>query len=121
MTICERMFEILENSSGKTAAGLCRELGIGTSVTTGWKQRNTDPPAKYLTRICEYLDVSIEYLLTGDVRVNTPHINEETFSADEIRLIRKYRILDEDGQDAVRGVILQEQRRVESVRGMDAS
>ena len=121
MTICERMFETLENSSGKTAAGLCRELGIGTSVTTGWKQRNTDPPAKYLTRICEYLDISIEYLLTGDVRLDTPHINEETFTADEIRLIRKYRILDEDGQDAVRGVILQEQRRVESARGMDAS
>ena len=117
MTISERMFDLLENSSGKSAAGLCRELGISTSVTTGWKKRNTDPPAKYLARICEYLGVSVNFLLTGEQDQD----QHEPLSTDEIRLIRKYRLLDDDGKDAVRGVILQEQRRVESDRGSGTS
>ena len=117
MTISERLFDLLENSSDKSAAGLCRELGINTSITTGWKKRNTDPPAKYLTRICEYLGISVVFLLTGEHDQNQP----ESFSQDEIRLIHKYRILDDDGKDAVRGVLLQEQRRVESDRGSGTS
>ena len=121
MTICERLFQILESSSDKSAAGLCRELGIGTSVTTGWKKRNTDPPAKYLAQICEYIGVDIEFLLTGEHSDKAMMESGTEFSADEIRLIGKYRQLDEDGKDAVRGVLLQEQRRVESEKGLAVS
>ena len=64
MTICERLFATLDEK-GLKAAGLCRTLGIGTNITTGWKQRNTDPPAKFIAPICEYLGCSLEYLLTG--------------------------------------------------------
>lgn len=64
MTICERLFEELDRR-GLTAYGLCRHLGVATSVTTGWKQRGTDPPAKYVVRICEFLGCSISYFLTG--------------------------------------------------------
>lgn len=64
MTICERVFATLD-AKGKLAADLCKVLGIGTSQTTSWKKRNTDPPAKYLVQISDFLDVSLEYLLTG--------------------------------------------------------
>lgn len=64
MTICERLFAELDNR-GLTAYGLCRHLGVATSVTTGWKQRGTDPPAKYVVRICEFLGCSVNYFLTG--------------------------------------------------------
>lgn len=65
MTICERMFAIIDSSESKSAAGLSKALGVGTSQTTNWKQRNSDPPAKMIYKICEYLEVSVEYLLTG--------------------------------------------------------
>jgi len=64
MTICERVFFTLDKE-GKMAADLCRVLGVGTAQTTSWKRRNTDPPAKYIPAICNFLGVSLEYILTG--------------------------------------------------------
>lgn len=71
MTICERMFQALD-AGGLSAYGLCQAIGIGTSTATNWKQRNTDPPAKYIVPICEYLGCSIEYLLTGQEAKKEP-------------------------------------------------
>lgn len=119
MTICERMFQTIAESPTKNAAGLCKKLGIGTSVTSGWKQRNADPPAKYIAQICEYLEVSIEFLLTGnETEDDKSRRMEASMSEDERRLLSKFRTLDSDGKDAVRGVLLQEQRRVEAEKGM---
>lgn len=64
MTICERLFNELEER-GLTAYALCKHLGVNTNITTSWKQRGTDPPAKYIAQICEFLGCSAEYLLTG--------------------------------------------------------
>lgn len=114
MTISERLFDIIDSKKGKSAAGLCKYLSLNTSVTTNWKQRNTDPPAKYIIPICEYLDVSVIYLLTGVEQSTDLYSNT---SQDEDRILQKYRTLDEDGKDAVRGVLLAEQRRVESEKG----
>ena len=65
MTICERMFDILDKK-GLSANGLCKAIGVETGQTSNWKRRGTDPPAKYIANICKYLDVPIEYLLTGE-------------------------------------------------------
>ena len=73
MTISERLFSELDRKH-LTAYGLCQELGINTTTTTNWKQRGTDPPAKYITGICEYLGCSLEYLLTG---LDAPRIEEK--------------------------------------------
>ena len=64
MTISERLFSELERRN-LTAYALCQTLGINTTTTTNWKQRGTDPPAKFLIPICEFLGCSLEYLLTG--------------------------------------------------------
>ena len=71
MTICERLFLTLDQK-GLRAASLCKYLGITTSITTGWKQRGTDPPAKYIAQICEFLGCSPEYLLTGQEAKKEP-------------------------------------------------
>lgn len=71
MTICERMFDELDRK-GLTAYALCKHLGVKTNTTTSWKQRGTDPPAKYITQICEFLGCSLEYLLTGQETEKAP-------------------------------------------------
>ena len=41
-------------------------MGINNSTMANWQSRNTDPPSKYIIPICEFLDVSPYYLLTGE-------------------------------------------------------
>lgn len=55
---------------------LCRYLGINTSTMTNWKQRGTDPPAKYIAPICEFLGVDCELLLTGEKK-SFPYVSSE--------------------------------------------
>lgn len=62
MTINEKIFtEIKEKSLKK--ADLARLLQVNTSVIATWEKRRTNPPAEYLVRICEFLNISIYELL----------------------------------------------------------
>lgn len=80
---------------------LCRYLGINTSTMTNWKNRGTDPPAKYITPICEFLDVDCEFLLTGK------HITEKKtqISADDIEWLSLIHQLPKEAQIEFRGEI----------------
>lgn len=112
MTISERMFSLIDARSDKSAAGLCKILGVGTAQTTSWRQRNADPPAKYLAQICKYLEVSIAFLVTG-----AEDNSAQSFADDEIQLIEKYRKLDEDGKEEVRHTLRVESRRLAAEKG----
>ena len=109
MTICERMFMLIDNTPGKTASGLCKRLGLKTNATTTWKTRGTDPPAKYLVCICEYLGVPVEQLLTGEIKQS-----DGSFTLDEREknLIEHFRALDLDGKASVEHKAVEEHRRV---------
>ena len=62
MTINEKIFtEIREKSLKK--ADLARLLQVNTSVIATWEKRGTNPPAEYLVRICEFLNITIYELL----------------------------------------------------------
>ena len=113
MTISERVFSLITSQQGKSAAGLCKALGLNASVTTNWKQRNTDPPAKYIIPICEYLEVSTHFLLTGTESQDAPCQP----AADEALLLQRYRALDEDGKELVRATALQQLQRVSAEQG----
>ncbi len=113
MTICERLFQTMSDRN-KRPADLCKILGIGTGVTTGWKKRNTDPPAKYLVQICEFLDVSLEYLLTGcDTSLA---VNKE-----EQELISMYRSLSPTKQEFIYDSIKAAYNRVQNERSEKSS
>lgn len=73
MEIIERIYQLL-NEKDKRAYELCEKLSIRTSTMSTWKARTSDPPAKYMKPIADFLDVSLDYLLTGQeapVRKNT--------------------------------------------------
>lgn len=84
MKIIERIFDVMDKKHLKIIE-LADFLSINSSVVSTWKKRNTNPPSEYIIRICEFLDVSIEYLLTGKESSNNLTTDEEYI----LRLYRK--------------------------------
>jgi transcriptional regulator with XRE-family HTH domain len=75
MNIIERITQIMDDKS-LNQSDLCKALSIKDSTFSTWKARGTDPPAKYLLRICEFLNVSVDYLLgRTDEQNSTQQIN----------------------------------------------
>lgn len=101
MSVINRIHALLE-SQGKKASDLCVLLGIGTSTMSTWKKRETDPPLKYVPQICEFLNVSMEYLLTGDEKNTVAQIgNSADLSTDEADLLSYFRVLSRRNQRAI--------------------
>ena len=70
---------------------MCDRLGIRTSTMSTWKTRNSDPPAKYIKPIADFLGVSVHYLLTGE---EAPA--RKLTTAEEDELLGLYRALPEN-------------------------
>lgn len=86
MSIIDNVLFYLEENCLKQS-DLCNHIGINTSTMTNWKNRKTDPPAKYIIPICEFLGVSPYVLLTGKEK-NSP---AEQLTADEQELLTMYK------------------------------
>ena len=96
MTICERIFELIEEKNLK-AADLAKILNIKQSVLTNWKKRNTNPPIEYALVICEFLGVSIQYLITGK--------DGTELTLEEQKLLEAYRSAAPAMQEAARKIL----------------
>lgn len=64
MTIGERIAQLLKDQ-GKMAKDLAAYLGISASSVTGWIH-GSYPSSQYIIKISEFLDVSAEFLLSGN-------------------------------------------------------
>lgn len=65
MAFWERLKTILK-SIGKTQIDLCNDLGYPLQTFKNKKVRKTFPSIEELFNIAEYLNVSVEYLVTGE-------------------------------------------------------
>ena len=77
---------------------LANPLGISKSVVSTWKSRGPNPPIEYVERICELLDVNIEYFITGKEENNI-------YTEAEKKMIKNYRKLSEKKKGMVEGYI----------------
>lgn len=64
MRIGERVFYLLKQQN-LTQTQLANSLNTATSTINGWKNNNRNPSSEYIIPICEFFNVSTEYLLTG--------------------------------------------------------
>ena len=80
--IIQRIVALLSEKKLKKA-DLCKYLGVNTSTMANWQTRNTDPPSKYIIPICEFLEISPYYLLTG----SEPDIITSTISTSDQELL----------------------------------
>lgn len=101
MSIGERVHTLLEEK-GKRQKELADFLGTRASTVNGWKQGNKTPSSELLLPICEFLDISIEYLLTGEERNTVKQIsNNNDLSTDETDLLTYFRELSRSNQRAI--------------------
>lgn len=62
------MYEIFEriiNEKGITPYRVAKATGIGTATLSSWKKGTYTPKQDKLQKIADFLDVSIEFLMTG--------------------------------------------------------
>lgn len=90
MDIINRILDILA-AKGLKQADLCNYIGIKYNVFTTWKTRGTEPPTKFLIQICDFLDVTPYYLLTGKEK-------SSSLPEDELELLTYYKELPEREQ-----------------------
>lgn len=104
MFIINNLLSLLEKK-GLKQADLCEAIGISSSTMTNWKNRGTDPPAKYIIPICEFLDITPYLLLT-----NKENSSMNKLDVDENELIHIYKELSDISKAKVkeRAIVLLE-------------
>lgn len=77
MNLSTFIFSTMDSKSLKIA-DLAKLLNLPHGSVSSWKQRNTDPPAKYISQIALFLDMSVEELLahTSSEEPNNDIFNE---------------------------------------------
>lgn len=74
VTINERLFQLLTNQR-RLQTELAKFIGLSQQNIATWKQRGSDPPAKYIFNIAEFFNVSVEWLLTGEEQPHNSFVN----------------------------------------------
>lgn len=92
MTVSERIFAIMEDKKLKQK-DLAEYTGISSSAVSDWRKKGTNPSVDKIIKICEFLNVSSHYLLTG----------EDTDNFVDKKVLSAFHQLNEDNQDIIIG------------------
>ena len=96
-------------------------LHIGKNQKKYWADKGIAPDMETLLKLSEYFGVSPDYLRGTDElkqsSLATLDSQTLTLSAEEVRLILKYRALDKEGRTMVESTLIQETRRMDTEKG----
>lgn len=76
-------------------ADIAKAIGKGTSQITNWKIRGSDPPIEHIPTIAKLLDVSIEWLITGN---ESP---PKQITEDKQKLLDYYEKCNQEGKNRI--------------------
>ena len=99
-TMLERM-EHLADQEGIKLKQLAVKLGLSNSSFSDWKRGKASPSLNAVTKIAEYFDVSIDYLVYGVE--NSSDAQLEFSSLEDRELLKKYHELPPDLQGKLLG------------------
>jgi len=91
MFFVQRIDEILERNTKKRAE-LLRDLNLPRNSITNWSNRGNVPAGDICIKIADYLNVSVEWLVTG---------REGEVSNEEKKLLAQWKLLTADQKDTV--------------------
>lgn len=100
-------------------------LHIGKNQKKYWADKGIAPDMETLLKLSEYFGVSPDYLRGTDElkqsSIATLDSQTLTLSAEEVRLVLKYRALDKEGRTMVESTLIQETRRMDTEKGETVS
>lgn len=111
----ERLTEALEDKH-LTRADLSRLLNIPTSTLQNWKNGKTMPAADTALKIAQYLDVSLEYLITGKEKET-----EKKIKKSDLDFLDSFKKLPEPDREEIKAILkmkLQRYEREEKKEGL---
>ena len=92
---------------GINKSTLSKESGIPYTTIDGWyKKGYNNVGLATLRKLCKYFNVSLDYLME----------QETSLSANEQKLVDKYRLLDSHGKEVVKNLLEAECRRIEELK-----
>lgn len=100
------MYEIFSKmlqQYGVTAYKVSKETGVSQSTLSDWKRGVSSPKQDKLQKIADYFNVSLEYLMTGEVKEGGEkyYLNDETAQiAQKLFENSDLRVLFDAAQDA---------------------
>lgn len=81
------IFEKLCKDRGITPYRFCKDTGINSSTISTWKSKGSECSPKTAKAICEYFDISMDFLMTGVISEHNS--KSEILSAKDERDIAK--------------------------------
>ena len=78
------VYQRLLDEKGLKNADVARATGISNMTLSDWKRGKSVPKADKMQKIAEFLNVSVDYLMTGEEK------EVPTFSKEHIELISAY-------------------------------
>lgn len=120
----ERLKKLCDERGLALTNVVVNELHMSRGNLSRWKNGNV-PKGDTLSTLAEYFGVSTDYLLgTAELKKDClATLDNQTLSltAEEVRLVLKYRALDDEGRTMVESTLIQETRRVETAKGETAN
>lgn len=120
----ERLKKLCDERGLALTNVVVNELHMSRGNLSRWKNGNV-PKGDTLSTLAEYFGVSTDYLLgTAELKKDclaTLDNQVLSLTAEEVRLVLKYRALDDEGRTMVESTLIQETRRVETAKGETAN
>lgn len=93
MTFFER-FELLLKTKGVSRSKFAEDLQIRTALISEWKKNGNLPNGETAIKIANYFDISLDYLLTGNLKNELPD--------EDIALIVRYHNLSQEKKQVIK-------------------
>ncbi len=108
MTISERVFSRLE-SLGMSQREFSERTGIRPSTISEWKKKGTNPSSEKIMPICEALQVTPEWLLSGIDATGNRARNHDYYTVPKEtetgHLIEQYNSLNQEARNRILGYV----------------
>ena len=106
MEIYERLF-ITMDEKGIMQKEIFENIeGTSKSTVSSWKTRRIDPPSKLIIPLCQLLNVSVEYMLTGENSDKSSQLFPKNHISDsDQQLLEMFHQLPSELQHEIRGEI----------------